>query len=257
MATHSSILACRIPWTEEPGGLQSIESQKIRYNWVTNTFTVSQRGYSVSKRWSDFCMSCSWNPKVRFSCTSPSPGLLPLCCLIPLEIKENYSRWPALTPFLGLSIFPATGGKWWTAAAAAAAAAAVLSLFGTRGHGILISWKTVFLQVGDGLGMIQVHSIYCAAYFCYYISSSSGHQALDPGGWRALLQRKISLPFIGKRASRWRDQEEPAWCPTLPSSVKQGSAAIPPDCMRPPHQLLGGENWSPSTCVHCGQQTGP
>ena len=27
MATHSSILAWRIPWTEEPGGLQSIESQ--------------------------------------------------------------------------------------------------------------------------------------------------------------------------------------------------------------------------------------
>ena len=30
MATHSSILAWRIPWTEEPGRLQSIESQKSR-----------------------------------------------------------------------------------------------------------------------------------------------------------------------------------------------------------------------------------
>ena len=30
MATHSSILAWRIPWTEEPGGLQSMESQKSR-----------------------------------------------------------------------------------------------------------------------------------------------------------------------------------------------------------------------------------
>ena len=28
MATHSSILAWRIPWTEEPGGLQCVESQK-------------------------------------------------------------------------------------------------------------------------------------------------------------------------------------------------------------------------------------
>ena len=28
MATYSSILAWRIPWTEEPGGLQSMESQK-------------------------------------------------------------------------------------------------------------------------------------------------------------------------------------------------------------------------------------
>ena len=30
MATHSSILACKIPWTEEPGGLQSSGSQKVK-----------------------------------------------------------------------------------------------------------------------------------------------------------------------------------------------------------------------------------
>ena len=39
MATHSSILAWRIPWTEEPGGLQSVGSQKVGHNWATNTFT--------------------------------------------------------------------------------------------------------------------------------------------------------------------------------------------------------------------------
>ena len=32
MATHSSILAWRIPWTEEPGGLQSIGSQRVGQN---------------------------------------------------------------------------------------------------------------------------------------------------------------------------------------------------------------------------------
>ena len=32
MATHSSILAWRIPWTEEPGVLQSMEFQRVRYN---------------------------------------------------------------------------------------------------------------------------------------------------------------------------------------------------------------------------------
>ena len=31
MAAHSSILAWRISWTEEPGGLQSIRSQRVRY----------------------------------------------------------------------------------------------------------------------------------------------------------------------------------------------------------------------------------
>ena len=32
MATHSSILAWRIPWTEEPGGLHSIGSQRVGHN---------------------------------------------------------------------------------------------------------------------------------------------------------------------------------------------------------------------------------
>ena len=32
MATRSSILAWRIPWTEEPGGLQSMGSQKVRHD---------------------------------------------------------------------------------------------------------------------------------------------------------------------------------------------------------------------------------
>ena len=34
MATHSSILAWRIPWTEEPGGLQSVGSQRVRHDWA-------------------------------------------------------------------------------------------------------------------------------------------------------------------------------------------------------------------------------
>ena len=33
MATHSSILAWSIPWTEEPVGLQSMELQRIRHDW--------------------------------------------------------------------------------------------------------------------------------------------------------------------------------------------------------------------------------
>ena len=32
MATHSSILAWRIPWTEEPGGLESMESQRVGHD---------------------------------------------------------------------------------------------------------------------------------------------------------------------------------------------------------------------------------
>ena len=39
MAIHSSILAWRIPWTEEPGGLQSMGLQRVGYDWATNTHT--------------------------------------------------------------------------------------------------------------------------------------------------------------------------------------------------------------------------
>ena len=34
MATHSSIVAWRIPWTEEPRGLQSMGSQRVRHEWA-------------------------------------------------------------------------------------------------------------------------------------------------------------------------------------------------------------------------------
>ena len=38
-ATHFSILAWRIPWTEEPGGLQSMESHRVGDDLATNSFT--------------------------------------------------------------------------------------------------------------------------------------------------------------------------------------------------------------------------
>ena len=43
MASHSSILAWRIHWTEEPGGLQSMVSQRVRHDWVnfTSSFASS------------------------------------------------------------------------------------------------------------------------------------------------------------------------------------------------------------------------
>ena len=48
MATHSSILAWRIPRTEEPGGLHSTGSQRVRHDWATNTNTLSHGGSAVS-----------------------------------------------------------------------------------------------------------------------------------------------------------------------------------------------------------------
>ena len=43
MATHSSSLAWRIPWTEEPGGLQSMELQRVGHDGATNNCATLEK----------------------------------------------------------------------------------------------------------------------------------------------------------------------------------------------------------------------
>ena len=52
-ATHSSILAWEIPWTEEPDRLQSMELQRVRHNWETNT-----QGKMRSLEWTLILTAC-------------------------------------------------------------------------------------------------------------------------------------------------------------------------------------------------------
>ena len=67
MATHSSILVWKTPWAEEPCGLQSMGSQRIRHDWMANKFhpchihnlTLLQRSDSrlnleTETRWAQF-----------------------------------------------------------------------------------------------------------------------------------------------------------------------------------------------------------
>ena len=53
MATHSSILAWKIPWTEGPGGLQSMWPQWVRHNWAQHQFQKAVpegEGYEVVRK---------------------------------------------------------------------------------------------------------------------------------------------------------------------------------------------------------------
>ena len=43
MAIYSSILACEIPWTEEPGELQPTGSQRVGHHWAINTSTSGEK----------------------------------------------------------------------------------------------------------------------------------------------------------------------------------------------------------------------
>ena len=71
MATHSRILAWRIPWTEEPGGLQSMRSQRVGHDWVTDT-TGWQTRTAVLTRW---CITRVSAGTVRLSSLPPVVSL--------------------------------------------------------------------------------------------------------------------------------------------------------------------------------------
>ena len=55
MATHASIHAWKIPWTEEPGRLQSTVSQRIRHDWVISgnswASLVAQNPHAMQETW--------------------------------------------------------------------------------------------------------------------------------------------------------------------------------------------------------------
>ena len=46
MATHSSVLAWRIPGTEEPGGLPSMGSHRVKHDWIDLAAAAAQRGWA-------------------------------------------------------------------------------------------------------------------------------------------------------------------------------------------------------------------
>ena len=66
-ATHSSILAWRIPWTEEPGSLQSIGSQRVRHDRATFTHMFyCQWNHSISSHGLQWCSLVLSQPNIFF-----------------------------------------------------------------------------------------------------------------------------------------------------------------------------------------------
>ena len=89
MGTHSSILAWRIPWTEEPGRLQSMGLQGVGHNCVTNTHSSSMgEGGPVGGTGVSGVCSGEKAASPRVSCARPgrqgmakSTGEMPLLCV--------------------------------------------------------------------------------------------------------------------------------------------------------------------------------
>ena len=85
MATHSCILAWRIPWTEEPGRLQSMGSQRVRHNWATSlSFSLS-----LWPLLSRFCGTC---PVVIFSKKAKRNNCA-RCLLISVSCHAQKTCW--------------------------------------------------------------------------------------------------------------------------------------------------------------------
>ena len=89
MATHSSILAWRIPWIEKPGRLQSTESQRVRHNWL-NHYHHLRSSWHLTKK-----------PKRTFW---PTPYLSP-------RKHGGLDRWKA---FVNLWVWSRLNSpRWW------------------------------------------------------------------------------------------------------------------------------------------------
>ena len=60
MAPHSSILASRIPWTEEPGGLQSMRSLRVGHDWATSLSLFTFHFHPLEKKMATHSSVLAW-----------------------------------------------------------------------------------------------------------------------------------------------------------------------------------------------------
>ena len=98
MATHSSILAWRSPWIEEPGRLQLMRSQRLGHDWVTNTFTLNETTanitqaeiWKISIYWGFSSLAALWDPAI------------PLCWISLASLLDSESHrtmfWGPVSP---------------------------------------------------------------------------------------------------------------------------------------------------------------
>ena len=73
-ATHSDILAWRIPWTEEPGGLRSMGLQRVGHDWTTHVFIFSL-GKNKIRKHLEFSWECQENMTLHRKDSDLTPGL--------------------------------------------------------------------------------------------------------------------------------------------------------------------------------------
>ena len=141
MTTHSSILAWRIPWTERPGRLQSMGSQRVRQNRATNTFTFF------------LLFSIEWIPGSKMT------GYMFGVCFIYYETSSCLSNLLChfIFPSAALSSIQSLSRVWLFATPWTAACQASLSIINSQSLLKLISIESV---------MPSTHIILCCPLLC-------------------------------------------------------------------------------------------
>ena len=89
-SSHSSILAWRIPWAEELGGLRSMGSQRVRHGWATDTFAVTTQLTSTSWFQNSRRMPVVWFWETAFPQTLLDTVEMS-CSLFTCQYKPQYS----------------------------------------------------------------------------------------------------------------------------------------------------------------------
>ena len=133
MATHSNILAWRIPRTEEPGGLCSMGSQSVGHNWVTNSVFLELWLFCLYITWWPLSLNIInrdvsmlffsrpvepgslWPHGLQHSrppCPSPSPEVCPSSCPLHRWCPPAVSSSAALFSVLLQTYYTATLSIW-------------------------------------------------------------------------------------------------------------------------------------------------
>ena len=116
MVTHSSTLAWKIPWTEEPCRLQSMGSLRVRHNWVTSLslFTFIRRLFSSSSLSAIRVVSSAYLRLLIFlpailipAYVSSSPAFLMMYSAYKLNKQgDNIQPWRTPFPIWNQSVVP-------------------------------------------------------------------------------------------------------------------------------------------------------
>ena len=107
MATHSSILAWRIPWTEKPDRLQSVGSQRVRHYWSNKQLSVHA--------WTAACQASLSITNCQSSLKLMSIELvIPVSHLMPCHPLLLPSIFPSIRVFSNESVLPIRWPKYWS-----------------------------------------------------------------------------------------------------------------------------------------------